>query len=344
MRKIHAGIVGVGSAVFDLVDNRTVSKWRGVTKTPAQIEKSTGIVTRSIAKPGETTSMLAERAARSAIIDAGRDPTDIDYIIVATNTPDYLVPQVASIIQAKLGIKCRAADVKAGCAGFAGALEMAEALIATGRYRNVLVIGVDLLSHITDRRTSTAMLLGDGAGAVVVSAVSKRYGFAAFTGGSDGSQLDKLWIPEGGTAQPITASGIRSGQNMLQMDGYEVYSFGIKTIDACVRELAEQLGVGLDQIDWVVCHQANWKMIAKAADALGMSIERFAKDLDEHGNTSNGSIGLALDKYVGTRQIKRGQLVIMIGFGAGLVWYACACRWAYNRPSARTLRKRASAA
>jgi len=333
---VPVGIIGVGSAVPEgVVGNEEVATWPGVIaigKDGPGILKSTGIDCRHIAKPGEMTADFIEIAARNALNDASLSPRDISYILVATSTPSYPLPGDSCILQDRLGATCGASDLRVGCAGFTNALEIANCMVATQLHSNVLVVGADELSTIVDRNDSLAMLLGDGAGAAVISRVEDGLGFRHFVSGSDGSNIQRLWIQSGGTAEPITAEAIEARTNMLRMDGRAVYDFGVEKIETSVRELCAKLGVKLEDVGLIVPHQANRKIIARAAVKLGLPIEKFAiDDIEFHANTSAASIGLALDRQLSNGRLKIGDLVILIGFGAGLAWSGNIGYWAYTR-------------
>ena len=279
------------------------------------IFQRTGIASRHIVADDEETSELATQAARRALAVAGVEPKLLDAIIVATLTPDLQMPATASLVQADLKAGTAAAfDLNAGCSGFLYALSQATAMVKSGQARRVLVIGADVLSRVTDfADPRSAVLFGDGAGAVVVESSPGRDLIGPFVLGSDGSQPDLLCIPR--------------GTGVISMQGREVYRRAVEAMSDSVLELCSVQGVGLDEIDLVVCHQANARILASVAQRTELPEERFLSNIAAYGNTSAGSIPLALaDAAVGGR-LCRGDLVVLAAFGAGFTWGAGLVRW-----------------
>lgn len=288
---------------------------RGVETSDTWIVERTGIRQRHIADPGETTSMLATRAAQAAIDNAGLAVQDIDLIIVATSTPDFIFPSTACLVQANLGAVGGAAfDVQAVCSGFIYGLVTADALIQAGRARHALVIGAEVFSGILDwNDRSTCVLFGDGAGAVVLSA-SDEPGILGAKLNADGSQMRIL------CAAGSVAGGQVTGDPFLRMDGQAVFKLAVHALTSSAHEVCEQAGVSLDEIDWMVPHQANVRILNFISRKLGIPDDKVVITLDEHANTSAASVPLALDVAHRDGRIRPGQLVLLQGVGGGFTW------------------------
>ena len=286
-----------------------------VDTSDAWIVERTGIRQRHHASEGELTSDLALKAAERAIEAAGIDSGDIDLIVVATTTPDRVFPSTACILQAKLGIAnaCPAFDVQAVCSGFVYALATADNFIRAGQARTALVVGAETLSRITDwTDRSNCILWGDGAGAVVLEA-SAEPGIIATHLHADGRYQDLLFVDGGVSLR-------KEGGCYMRMSGNAVFKMAVNTLDAIVDETLEANGLAKDDIDWLVPHQANIRIIQATARKLGLSMERVVVTVDRHGNTSAASIPLALDAAVRDGRIRRGELVLMEAFGGGFTW------------------------
>lgn len=288
---------------------------RNVETSDAWIVERTGIHQRHIADKGTTSSTLATQAAQIALQDAGLAPDDVDLIIVATSTPDYIFPSTACLVQANLGIKgCPAFDVQAVCSGFVYALATANAFIRSGQARNALVIGAEVFSSIldwSDRRT--CVLFGDGAGAVVLTA-SDQPGVIGTKLNADGSQKGILY------AAGNVAGGEVVGDPFLRMDGQAVFKLAVNSLSQSARDVCEQAGVSLDDIDWMVPHQANVRILNFLGRKLGIDPGKVIITLDKHANTSAASVPLALDVARRDGRIKEGDLVLMQGVGGGFTW------------------------
>ena len=286
------------------------------------IVQRSGIRERRIAAPGETTGTMSVAAAQQALARAGRSPLDLDLIIVATSTPDHLTPPVSSEIQYTLGATNAAAFVlTTGCTGFVYALTVAYQFIATGAYRCILVIGAELLSRFVDwQDRSTCVLFGDGAGAVVVEPSAQRCGLYGFNLGSDGSQGQQIIMRAGGSARPIDAAVLNAGEHYLQMNGREVYKFATRIIGPASAAALAQAGLTLDQIDWIVPHQANLRIIEAAAKQMELPMERFLVNIERYGNTSAASIPLVLAEHLDSGRVKPTDTLLLVAFGAGLTW------------------------
>jgi len=314
----RAGILGTGSFVPPKVVTNDELAARMDT-TDEWIASRTGIRARRLVEPGVLTSDLAAAAARNALADAGLAASDLDLIIVASSTPDYpgSFPSTATVVQTGLGATNAAAfDLGAVCSGFAYALHVAAQMVATGANRHVLVIGAETFSRILnwDDR-ATAVLFGDGAGAVIVGEVEEG-GYLGGLLGADGA---------GGELLCITRSGECPGT--IYQNGREVYKFAVQIMGEIALKAVEAAGLTVADIDLLVPHQANVRIIEKAAERMGLAREKVVVNLDRYGNTSAASIPLALDEAVRAGRVAPGSLVVLVGFGAGLTWGANVLRW-----------------
>ena len=314
---IHTRITGTGSCLpGEPVSNLDLVA-RGIDTSDEWIIERTGIRTRHLAAAGTATSDLALEAARMAISAARLAPADIDLIIVATSTPDYIFPSTACLLQAKLGIKGGAAfDVQAVCTGFIYALTVADALIKSGANKRALVVGAEVFSRILDwKDRGTCVLFGDGAGAVVLEA-SETPGIRAACLHADGSQVGILCVPG------QVAGGVVTGDPYLRMDGQAVFKLAVKVLDEVARETAAKADLPLERIDWLIPHQANIRILNATAKKLGLPADKLVVTVDRHGNTSAASIPLALDRGIRAGHIHPGQQVMLEGVGGGFTWGA----------------------
>jgi 3-oxoacyl-[acyl-carrier-protein] synthase-3 len=288
---------------------------RDIATSDAWITERTGIRQRHLAERGVTTSDLAAEAARQAIEDAGVRPADIDLIIVATSTPDYVFPSTACLVQNKLGIKGGAAfDVQAVCSGFVYALTTADSFIRAGRARHALVIGAEVFSRILDwNDRATCVLFGDGAGAVVLSA-SEQPGVLAAQLRADGSQAKIL------CAAGNVAYGEVTGDPFLRMDGQAVFKQAVTVLERSARDVCEEAGVTLDSVDLLIPHQANVRILNFLARKLNLPADKLVVTVDRHANTSAASVPLALDAARRAGRARAGHLVLMQGVGGGFTW------------------------
>ncbi|WP_424034888.1 beta-ketoacyl-ACP synthase III [Neisseria bacilliformis] len=312
----YAKILGTGSYLPEKrLSNNDLAEF--VDTSDEWITTRTGIKFRHIAAEHEKTSDLAAAAARRALDDAGVSAAEIGLIIVATATPDMQFPATATIVQHKLGIAgCPAFDVQAVCAGFMYALSTANAYIRSGMADKVLVIGAETFSRILDwRDRTTCVLFGDGAGAVVLGA-SDEPGIIGSRLQADGGYLDLLKVP----AQ--MADGKICGNPYIEMDGPGVFKFAVKMLAKVAEDVLAEAGYAADQIDWIVPHQANKRIIDSTAKHLGLPAEKVILTVQDHGNTSAASIPLALDAGIRRGQIKRGQTLLLEGIGGGFAWGA----------------------
>ncbi len=291
------------------------------------IRNRTGIGERRIAAEGEATSDLAAHAGTLALERAGLAPADIDMLVLATSTPDMVFPSSACITQAKMGLTCPAFDVNAACTGFIYALDVATAMIESGRARTVLVIGADVLSSVidyTDR--STCVLFGDGAGAVVMQA-SDEPGVLSIHLGADASGVDLLYVPAGGSAAPMTAERLAAGEGYLKMNGSEVFKFAVRMIPKVTNLALADSGLTAADVDWLVPHQANQRITDTVAQRLGIPHEHVVCRIEDTGNTSAASIPIVLDFLQRDGHLRPGNILALVGFGAGLTYGAAIVRW-----------------
>jgi 3-oxoacyl-[acyl-carrier-protein] synthase-3 len=309
-------IVGTGSYLpARIVTNDEFA--RRLDTSDAWIRERTGIAERRIADESQASSDLALEASRAALASAHLAPRDIDLIIVATSTPDYVFPSTACLLQAKLGIKgCPAFDVQAVCSGFVYALATADRFIRSGMNRRALVVGTEVFSRIMDwNDRATCVLFGDGAGAVVLAA-GDAPGIHASVLHADGSYADILSVPGNVCGGRIT------GSPYLQMQGNQVFKLAVRVLDEVARETLKASDMGIADVDWLIPHQANVRILEATARKLGIPRERVVVTVDKHGNTSAASIPLALDEYVRAGKIRTGQRVLMEGVGGGFTWGA----------------------
>ena len=293
------------------------------------IRTRTGIERRHIAGDHEATAHMAIEAARSALRVADASPLDIDLIIVGTATPDHLMPSTACQVQNALGAtRAGAFDLNAGCSGFVYALAMGQQAIASGAHELVLVIGADALTRVVDwQDRSTCVLFGDGAGAVLLRASEGDTGVLASVLGADGSGGDLLHIPAGGSAMPACEETVTQALHYLRMNGPAVYRFATRIMPHATEQVVEKAGLDLKDVDLIIPHQANLRIITTAARRLKIPIERFAVNLQEYGNTSAASVPIAMCEAIESGRISPGQNIVMVGFGAGLTWAAVALKW-----------------
>lgn len=289
----------------------------------------TGMKERHIAREDEASSDLAYEAALIALKKANLAPEDLDLILVATITPDSAFPSTACILQNRLGAKKAAAfDLSAACSGFIYGLASASNFIATGMYKNALVIGAECLSKITDYTDrNTCILFGDGAGAVVLGEVPKGRGFLSFELGADGSGGELLKLAGGGSRMPSSQSTVDNKQHYIYMAGSEVFKFAVRIMGNAAEEVLRKAGLEKSDIDLLVPHQANIRIIQSAVHRLNLPEEKCMINLHKYGNVSAASIPLALAEADEEGRIKPGDCVVLVGFGGGLTWGATAIRW-----------------
>lgn len=324
------GIVGTGSMVPErILTNQDLE--RMVETSDEWITTRTGIKERRIADAQTATSDLAYGAAVRALESAGVAPEEVDLIIVATVTPDMLFPATSCLVQARLGANQAAAfDLSAGCSGFVYSLGTAAGFIASGQYRTVLVIGADTLSKITNwKDRSTCVLFGDGAGAAVLRPVPEGYGILSLVLGADGTGGEKLMLPAGGSRRPFRfeREATEEGSQYIHMCGTDVFKFAVRIMPQAAEQVLAKAGLTPADVQLLIPHQANTRIIDAAAERLGIEPERVMVNVDRYGNTSAASIALALDEAVRAGRLTHGGVGVLVGFGAGLTWGAAAIRW-----------------
>ncbi len=302
-----------------------------VDTTDEWIQKRTGIKKRRIADEDTATSDLALEASKAALEKANLDPKELDLIIVSTVTPDMAFPATACIIQDKIGAeKAAAFDLEAGCSGFVYGLSVGAQFIESGLYDNVLVIGAETLSKITDwDDRNTCVLFGDGAGAAVLQPTEKG-GFLSFDLGSDGSGADALYMEAGGSKKPASLETVKNRQHYIRMEGNPVFKFAVKTMKNASKDVLKKANLTTDDIDLLIPHQANTRIIKSARRRLKLDEEEVYVNLPEVGNTSSASVAIALTEAVEKGKIQNGDHVLLVAFGAGLTWAAGVLEWNQN--------------
>jgi 3-oxoacyl-[acyl-carrier-protein] synthase-3 len=295
---------------------------------PSWIVQRTGIRERRHAPPEMATSDLAVRAARQCLERAGANPSEVDLVLVGTFTPDMSFPATACLVQDQLGIRAPAVDLQAACAGFMYALVIGAQFVATGCSKLALIIGADCNSRILNPKDQrTYPLFGDGAGAVLLAAGSAEQGLVSYVLGSDGSGGDLLCRRMGGSRTPFTQAGLDNDGQYLHMDGQAVFKWAVRLLDESITAVLEQAKLAPSDIDLVVLHQANVRIVYAATDVLGIDRKKVFLNLDRYGNTSAGSVPLALDEAYQQGRIRRGDRILISGFGAGLTWGTAVLRW-----------------
>jgi len=311
---IYSRITGTGSYLPARVMTNAEFAAR-LDTSDAWIRERTGIAQRHIADQSQGSSDLAFHASVKALAAAGTKAAEIDLIVVATSTPDYVFPSTACLLQAKLGVKGSAAfDLQAVCSGFVYALATADSFIRGGMYRKALVVGAEVFSRILDwNDRGTCVLFGDGAGAVVLSADSKP-GVHASVLRADGSYADILSVPGN------VCGGAILGTPFLKMDGQAVFKFAVRVLEESARETVAMAKMSLEDVDWLIPHQANIRILEATARRLGLPREKLVVTVDHHGNTSAASVPLALDEYLRAGKIKAGDRLLLQGVGGGFTW------------------------
>jgi 3-oxoacyl-[acyl-carrier-protein] synthase III len=326
--KISVGITGVGSYLPERV--LTNSELEEIVETTDEwIKSMTGISERRIVSEDEATSDLGFRAAQRALESAGLVPNDIDLIICSTITSDLPWPATACLIQNKLGAnKAAAFDVSAACSGFVYGLSIGMQFIQSGNYKRVLVIGAECLSRVLNwEDRNTCVLFGDGAGAVVLEEVESDLGILSFELGTEGSGVESLCVPSGGSKRPTTLTTIEEKSHYLTMAGKEVFKFAVKIMGESAVRTIEKAGLTKEDIDLLIPHQANIRIIEAAAKRLDLPMEKVMVNIDKYGNTSGASIPIALDEAIKEGKIQKGDNIVLVGFGAGLTWASAVIKW-----------------
>ena len=323
--RVYSRIAGTGSYLPEkILTNDDLAKM--VDTSDEWIAARTGIRERHIVAEGETTCDLAYHASMRALEAAGVDPQELDLIVLGTTTPDLIFPSTACLLQHRLGANgCAAFDVNAACSGFVYALTVADKFIRSGAAKTVLVVGAETLTRMIDwSDRGTCVLFGDGAGAVVLKADSET-GILSTHLHADGGKKELLWNPVGVSAG-FKLDEPNAGVKVL-MTGNEVFKHAVKALDSVVEETLEANGLDRHDIDWLIPHQANLRIIEATAKRLDMPMERVIVTVDKHGNTSSGSVPLALDEAVRSGKVQRGQLVLLEAFGGGFTWGSALLRY-----------------
>jgi 3-oxoacyl-[acyl-carrier-protein] synthase-3 len=291
------------------------------------ITSRTGIKERHLRTENDTTTSMAVAAGKDALAVAGLQPADLDLILVANSSPDHMLPSSAGFIQHALGAHCPALTVAAGCSGWVYALVTGSQFIQTGVYRNVLVIGVEIISYAVDYTDrSTCVLFGDAAAAVVLQPSLNGAGLMTFELGSDGGLAKNLWVPGCGTVKPMSHEVVDNREQFIRMNGQEVFKFATRKLTTCLHNITAQAGLTPADLDLIIPHQANLRIIQYAAQSLDLPLEKFFINLHKYGNTSAASIPLALVEAIQEGRIQPGHVTGMVAFGSGLSWAGAVVR------------------
>ena len=324
----HTRILGIGSYGPErVVNNNQLSNT--VETSDEWIRTRTGIQERRFASDEQATSDLSLEAAKKAMEDAKVLPEEIDLVLVATITPDMAFPSTACILQHKLGLnKVACFDLEAACSGFLYALDVADAMISSGRYSKALVVGAEKMSSIMDwEDRTTCVLFGDGAGAAVLSRDGDGPELLGFYCGADGSNPSLLCQPGGGSALPASADTITGRKHFLKMNGREIFKSAVRVMESSCRKLLDQHNIAIEDINHIIPHQANMRIVESLSQRLNVPLEKFYCNLDRFGNTSAASIPLALSEAVHSKRIKPNDLCLLVAFGAGLTWSSTLVRF-----------------
>jgi len=325
---MSVGVLGTGRYVPEKVlSNYDLEQM--VETSNEWIVTRTGIRERRISSPEQASSDLAYHASLEALKNAGLTPEDIDLIIVATITPDMAFPSTACVLQERLGAKRAAAfDLSAACSGFIYSLATATSMISTGMYKHVLVVGAECLSKITDYTDrNTCILFGDGAGAVVLGQVPEGRGFRSFVLGADGGGAELLHLQGGGSRCPSSAESVAAGKHYIYMAGSEVFKFAVRIMGSAALEALDKAGMSKEDVDLLVPHQANIRIIQSALEKLDLPEEKCMINLHKYGNVSAASIPIALAEAVEEGRVREGDCLVLVGFGGGLTWGASVLIW-----------------
>ena len=327
-KKTNSKITGTGSfAPSKILTNYDLEKM--VDTSDEWIITRTGIKERRIAEDGTGPSDLSLEASRIALKEANLEPGQIDLILLGTVTPDYLLPSTACILQDKLKAKNAAVlDIVAACSGFIYGLSIASAFIGMGQYRNVLVIGVETLSKITNwEDRNTCVLFGDGAGAAVVSATTEEKGILGTFLSGDGSLANLLHVPVGGAKVPLTRENFDLNQHYISMQGNEVFKSAVRAMEGAAKQIIQKVGLSSEEIDLLIPHQANIRIIEALARRLKVPMDKVYVNIDRYGNTSAASVPIALDEARRKGVIKEGSKTLLVAFGAGFTWGSAVIKW-----------------
>lgn len=326
--RINARIAGLGMYVPEKVVT-SAELARQLNISEEWIVSRVGVRERHVAAEGEASSAQGAIAAERALANAGLAPDEVDLLIVATQTPDRPVPSAACVLQRRLGLSRAAAfDLNAACSGFVYALTVGSQFIAAGAYRNVLVVGAEVVSHTVDwNDAATCILIGDGAGAALLQPTDPDRGILAWVLGADGRGGEFLTIPAGGSEMPLTHEALDANLDKVRMLGQEVFLFALRTVPAVTAEVLAMAGLSLADVSLFIPHQANSHILEAAARRMDLPEEKLMMNIDRYGNTVAASIPIALCEAVEQGRIKPGDVVVLAGFGAGLTWGAVVMRW-----------------
>lgn len=329
MGKLYGQITGWGSYVPEkVITNADLEKI--VDTSDEWIVRRTGIRERRMVAPHETTATMSVEASKMALNRANLKPTDLDLIVLAATFQDNICPSTSSLVQHMLGAKdIPAFTLTSGCTGFVYALSVAQQFIATGVYKRILVIGSEIITRAVDwTDRSTCVLFGDASAAMVMEATTEPCGVSGFDLGSDGSGYEHIIVPAGGSAEPFNADTFAAGRQYVRMNGREVFKFASRILGKSSHRALERSGVTLDDIDWIVPHQANLRIIQAAARNMDLPMSRFIITVHKYGNTSAASIPLAICDALEEGQINLDDKLLLVSFGAGLTWASCVLQMA----------------
>lgn len=291
------------------------------------ITERTGIKERRIVADDECTSTMAIAAAAAAMKDAGLTPDDIDLLVMATTTPDQMVPAASAFVSDGLGLRCGSFDINAACAGFAYGLVIGSSMIATG-HRNVLVVGAETISRFLNYEDrGTAIIFGDGAGAAVLTPSTSGAGLLGWDLGCDGSAAHLIEVPVGGSRRPASPESVTGTDHYLQMQGNEVFRKAVRAVETSALAAIENAGITPDRIDLFIPHQANVRIVEAVNQRIGIPMEKTVMNIAKYGNTSAASIPLAIGDALADGRINEGDLILLSGFGAGMTWASAVIRW-----------------
>lgn len=324
----RASITGIGSYLpSKVLTNYDLEKM--VDTSDDWIIQRTGIKERRIVENGQITSDLATHASLRAMEDAGVSPNDLDMIITSTITPDHIFPSTSCYIQQKIGAsRASAFDILAACAGFIYALSVGESFVNSGAMKTVLVVGAECLSKITDYTDrTTCILFGDGAGAVVIQKSSTKHEILSTSLAADGSQADVLIMPGGGAKNPASLESVQQRTHYIQFKGKEVFKLAINNITNLITDTVNKNGFSLEDIDLIIPHQSNLRIIEATMEKLGLPMEKAVVNIDKYGNTSSASIPIAIDEARKEGRLSKGDIVMLVAFGGGLTWGSSIIRW-----------------
>ena len=324
----RASITGIGSYLPNKVlTNYDLEKM--VDTSNDWIIQRTGIKERRIVENGVTTSDLATQASLRAMEDAGVSPKDLDMIITSTITPDHIFPSTSCYIQQKIGAtRACAFDILAACAGFIYALSIGQSFINSGAMKTVLVVGAECLSKITDYTDrATCVLFGDGAGAIIIQRDPVKHEILSSILAADGSEADVLIMPGGGARNPASLESVQQRLHYIQFRGKEVFKLAINNITNLILETAKENGLTLDDIDLIIPHQSNLRIIEATMEKLGLPMEKAFVNIDKYGNTSSASVPIAIDEARKEGRLRKGNIVMLVAFGGGLTWGSSVIRW-----------------